>query len=80
MPIPRDNSLDPTPYALKCLEGACGSVFVAADVIRAHAQGSPWRCPRCFGTAALDPECRYAVRSSAAEPFDHIRGRFNRAV
>lgn len=55
----RDNTKDPTDYAVMCDEG-CGLVFLTEQqyIHQMERPDSLWRCPKCGGGAEWDDDCR----------------------
>lgn len=68
--VPRDNSKDPTPWAILCGIGelepsqdGCGLVFLTYEQYLAQLRNPdyPWKCPQCGCCAEWDDDCQ-AVR------------------
>lgn len=73
---PRDNSKDPTPYAIYCGQGdieanehGCGLVFLTEEQYRIQLGNSdyPWKCPKCLSCAEWDDD------SQATRPLEGVK-------
>jgi len=69
--MPRDNTNDPTPYAVVCFgdpdmdHPGCGLQFLSEEQYSAQLANPdrPWRCPSCgFGATVWDEECQETNR------------------